>query len=82
MDVDESDSLPRAYDKYYGTSLLHPSPRWFLNPIPDDDLGALTRHSCMPSAHTGFCANGLPPKLLWARAALVVYVTPHPRRIS
>ncbi|KAJ7304717.1 hypothetical protein DFH08DRAFT_1055348 [Mycena albidolilacea] len=48
----------------------------------DDDLGASTRHSCMPSAHTGFCANGLPPKLLWARAALVVYVTPHPRHVS
>ncbi|KAJ7342308.1 hypothetical protein DFH08DRAFT_1011749 [Mycena albidolilacea] len=48
----------------------------------DDDLGASTRHSCMPSAHTEFCANGLPPKLLWARATLVVYVTPHPRHIS
>jgi hypothetical protein len=64
--------LPRAYDKYYGTSLLRPSPRWFLNPIPDGDLGASARHSCTPSAHTG-----PPPKLLWARAALVV--TPHPR---
>ncbi|KAJ7825580.1 hypothetical protein B0H14DRAFT_2596530 [Mycena olivaceomarginata] len=38
---------------------------------------ASTRHSCTPSAHTGFRANGLPRKLLWARAVLVVYVTPH-----
>ncbi|KAJ7343826.1 hypothetical protein DFH08DRAFT_961968 [Mycena albidolilacea] len=40
----------------------------------DGDLGASTRHSCTPSAHTG-----LPPELLWARAALVV--TPHPRAL-
>ncbi|KAJ7887641.1 hypothetical protein B0H14DRAFT_1238333 [Mycena olivaceomarginata] len=38
----------------------------------DGDLGASTRHSCTPSAHTG-----PPSKLLWGRAALVV--TPHPR---
>jgi hypothetical protein len=45
--------LPRAYDRHYGTSLLYPFLRWFLNPIPDDDLDASTRHSCTPSARTG-----------------------------
>ncbi|KAJ7324010.1 hypothetical protein DFH08DRAFT_817483 [Mycena albidolilacea] len=43
----------------------------------DDDLSASTRHSCTPSAHTGFPANRRSHKPLWARAVLVVYVTPH-----